>query len=254
MQPLVRWHGHSLVSTHSLGKKLRLRSCSSVWQYACFQPLARWHGESLVSQNTRRTHLSRSVKDHKGNTSLTDLSLGGNKVGDASATALAEAVKATVLTCQLYLFQGMCFLLPQMSRYTVVLAVSVVRFLCNLCVLLLCFSFVSKGSIHQGSNFSKLVWPGSRIAWTKRVSRHRHLLDCSAPSQRVFRTVAYLSNNDRDVVPEGMTWRGRTCHYAVQDVNTISYAVARQNLSLLFVYGGADNDRIVARTGKSDDV
>ena len=44
-----------------------------------------------------------------------------------------------------------------------------------------------------------------------------------------------LSNYDLDVVPEGMTWRGRTWHYAVQDVNTISYVVARQNLSLLFV-------------------
>ena len=70
----------------------------------------------------------------------------------------------------------------------------------------------------------------------------------------VFRTVADLSNNDRDAVPEGMTWRGRTCHCAVQDVNTISYVVSRQNLSFLFVYDGADNDRIVARTGKSDDV
>ena len=148
----------------------------------------------------------------------------------------------------------MFFLLPQMSRYTVVLAVGVVRFLCDLCVLLLCCSFVSKGSIHSCEIFSKLVWPGSIIARTKRVSRHRHLLECSAPSQRVFRTVADLSNNDRDVVPEGMTWRGRTCHCAVQDVNIISCLVARQNVSLLFVYDGADNDRIVARTSKSDDV
>ena len=91
------------------------------------------------------------------------------------------------------------------------------------------------GSIHSCESFSKLVWPGSRIAWTKRVSRHLHLLDCSAPSQRVFGTVADLSNNDRDVVPEGMTWRGRTWHHAVQDVNTISYVVAEQNLSLLSV-------------------
>ena len=33
----------------------------------------------------------------------------------------------------------MCFLSPQMSRYTVVLEVGVVRLLCNLCVLPLCF-------------------------------------------------------------------------------------------------------------------
>ena len=32
-----------------------------------------------------------------------------------------------------------------MSRYTEVLAVSVVRFLCNLCVLLLCFFFCLEG-------------------------------------------------------------------------------------------------------------
>ena len=66
--------------------------------------------------------------------------------------------------------------------------------------------------------------------------------------------MADLSNYDRDVVPERMTWRGRTWHYAVQDMNTISKVVARQNLLLLFVYDGADNDRIVARTGKLDDV
>ena len=80
-----------------------------------------------------------AVKDHKGNTSLTELNLRGNNVGDAGAAALAQAVKATVLTCELYLFQGTCFLLPQMSRYTVVLAAGVVRLLCDVCVLLLFF-------------------------------------------------------------------------------------------------------------------
>ena len=44
------------------------------------------------------------VKDHKGNTSLTKLDLRRNKVGDAGATALAEAVKATVLKCVQQLF------------------------------------------------------------------------------------------------------------------------------------------------------
>ena len=39
------------------------------------------------------------VQDHKANTSLTELNLWNNKVGDAGATALAEAVKATVLMC-----------------------------------------------------------------------------------------------------------------------------------------------------------
>ena len=80
-----------------------------------------------------------AVKDHKGNTSLIELNLDGNYVGDAGAAALAKALQATVLTCELYLFQGTCFLLPQMSRYTVVLAVGVVRILCDVCVLFLFF-------------------------------------------------------------------------------------------------------------------
>ena len=29
-------------------EELGLRSCSSVWQHACFQPLVRWHGDSLM--------------------------------------------------------------------------------------------------------------------------------------------------------------------------------------------------------------
>ena len=79
-----------------------------------------------------------------------------NKVGDAGATALAQAVKATALTCELDLFQGMCWLLPQMSRYTVVLAVSVVRLLCNLCVLLLCFFFCLEGKHSLVRKFLKV--------------------------------------------------------------------------------------------------
>ena len=40
-----------------------------------------------------------AVEHCKANTSLTDLNLRDNEVGDAGATALAEAVKATVLMC-----------------------------------------------------------------------------------------------------------------------------------------------------------
>ena len=47
-----------------------------------------------------------SVKDHKGNAFLTKLDLSKNKVGDAGATALAEAVKATVLMCVQWLFRA----------------------------------------------------------------------------------------------------------------------------------------------------
>ena len=40
-----------------------------------------------------------AVKDQKANTTLTKLNLFKNRVGDAGAAALAEALKATVLTC-----------------------------------------------------------------------------------------------------------------------------------------------------------
>ena len=41
-----------------------------------------------------------AVKDQKANTTLTELNLFGNHVGDAGATVLAEALKATVLSSQ----------------------------------------------------------------------------------------------------------------------------------------------------------
>ena len=46
------------------------------------------------------------VQDHKANTSLTDLSLWNNNVGDAGATALADALQATVLTCKECVFRA----------------------------------------------------------------------------------------------------------------------------------------------------
>ena len=47
-----------------------------------------------------------AVKDHQANTSLTTLDLGSNKVGDAGATALAEALQATVLASGQQLFRA----------------------------------------------------------------------------------------------------------------------------------------------------
>ena len=47
-----------------------------------------------------------SVKDHKANATLTKLSLFKNRVGDAGATALAEALKAPVLTCEKCVFRA----------------------------------------------------------------------------------------------------------------------------------------------------
>ena len=45
-----------------------------------------------------------AVNDHKVNTTLTELYLINNKVADAGATALAEALQATVWTCGQWLF------------------------------------------------------------------------------------------------------------------------------------------------------
>ena len=51
------------------------------------QSFARWEWCFLYSKN------------YEANSALTKLYLGGNKVGDAGAVALAEALKATVVTC-----------------------------------------------------------------------------------------------------------------------------------------------------------
>ena len=57
------------------------------------------------------------VQDHKANTSLTELILRNNKVGDAGATALAEPVKGTVLTCTQCVFRA-CACCYQRCHFT----------------------------------------------------------------------------------------------------------------------------------------
>ena len=47
-----------------------------------------------------------AVKDHKANTSLIELTLSYNNVGDAGAAALADALQATVLECGSKSFQA----------------------------------------------------------------------------------------------------------------------------------------------------
>ena len=47
-------------------------------------------------------------KNYKVNSSLTELNLRHNKVGDAGAVALAEALKATVVTCGHELREDAC--------------------------------------------------------------------------------------------------------------------------------------------------
>ena len=46
-----------------------------------------------------------AVTDHKANTSLTALFMNDNRVGDAGASALADALKATVLMCKKCVFR-----------------------------------------------------------------------------------------------------------------------------------------------------
>ena len=46
-----------------------------------------------------------SVNDHEANGTLTELRLNSNKVEDAGATALADALQATVLTCKKCVFR-----------------------------------------------------------------------------------------------------------------------------------------------------
>ena len=47
-----------------------------------------------------------AVKDHEANATLTELNLYNNRVGDAGATALADALQATVLTCKKCVFRA----------------------------------------------------------------------------------------------------------------------------------------------------
>ena len=49
-----------------------------------------------------------SAKHNEANSALTELNLEGNKVGDAGAVALAEALKATVVTCSRELREDAC--------------------------------------------------------------------------------------------------------------------------------------------------
>ena len=60
-----------------------------------------------------------AVKDQKANATLTALILNDNRVGDGGAAALADALKATVLTCKKCV-QGVCSLSLQMSLHKVV--------------------------------------------------------------------------------------------------------------------------------------
>ena len=77
------------LTAHVVGKNCDY-ACAVVRQHAC-------------------NHLSAgmdAVKDHKANTSLTEVYLSNNNVGDAGAAALADALQATVLACGSNSFQA----------------------------------------------------------------------------------------------------------------------------------------------------
>ena len=61
-----------------------------------------------------------AVTDQKANATLTVLYLSFNRVGDAGASALADALKATVLTCKKCVFRAFVLLSLQMSLHKVV--------------------------------------------------------------------------------------------------------------------------------------
>ena len=68
---------------------------------------------AVVCDSTRASHLcacTGAVKDQKANATLTELNLWNNRVGDGGASALADALKATVLTCKKCVFTAcVCF-------------------------------------------------------------------------------------------------------------------------------------------------
>ena len=136
-------------------------------------------------------------------------------MGDAGATALADALQATVLTCG-----------TQRSRNVHLVATDVAlqgdlsSWRRRVVVQFVFFFLVSRRKTSRGVECCsrvvlKLMWHGSRIeldqlsvsllafAWLRSV---RHIVS-SGPWRR-------LANDDRGVVCQGMTCPGRTWHYA----------------------------------------
>ena len=87
-----------------------------------------------------------AVKDHQANTSLIELTLSGNNVGDAGAAALGRRLAGNRFSLWEQVVPGVCFLFPQMSLCKVVSAVGVAELLSSLCVLLLCFFLCLEGN------------------------------------------------------------------------------------------------------------
>ena len=88
-----------------------------------------------------------AVKDHQANTSLIELTLNGNNVGDAGAAAFGDALQATVVTCGQELFQSCvsCYHRCCFAKWCEQLASPCYCASC-VCVLLLCFFLCLEGN------------------------------------------------------------------------------------------------------------
>ena len=92
---------------HAVTHTLRLSSHA----FLCRQNFDR-SGAVVCAGQDACSHLrdgTGAEKDHKGNTSLTELWLDGNKVGGAGAAALAKALQAMVMTCRKCVCSGRVF-------------------------------------------------------------------------------------------------------------------------------------------------
>ena len=157
-----------------------------------------------------------AVQDQKANATLTELSLKSNKVGEARATALADALQATVSACghtafqecasccQRYCFAQWCEQLASPSCC----AVSVAVFTCvskeNVAWRGVLFASCSQVDVALFQNRTGLI--GCLVIGICLIAV-RHQSVSSGPWRR-------LANDDRDAVCQGMAWRGGTWHYA----------------------------------------
>ena len=114
------------LTAHVVGKNCD-HACAVVRQHAC-------------------NHLSAgmdAVKDHKANTSLTEVELGGNNVGGCWRRCTGRRLAGNGFSLWEQVFPGVCFLSPQMSLCEVVSAVVVAELLSSLCVCFVCVFLVS---------------------------------------------------------------------------------------------------------------
>ena len=158
-----------------------------------------------------------AVKDQKANTTLTKLFLNGNRVGDAGAAALADALKATVLTYMKCVF-GACVRCHRKCSFTessaqwassTFLAVRVPVF----CVIYL---------VSCLKTLTQVMWRRVRIVLHYLTSE---LKRCSSPLARAKLRCATTSRHQESggtlkittvLWFDKVTWRSRTWHNAAR--------------------------------------